>query len=287
MLNYTQLEALAAVIQTGSFDAAAQQLHVTQSAVSQRIKSLEEHIGTPLIKRGQPCEGTDTGHKLARHLSEVALLETRVTQTAPKAPHRLRIAVNADSLATWVLEALARHPDMQFEIVVDDQDHSAAWLERGEVSAVVTAKEKPPQGCDSISLGTMMYAPIASPEFVKKYFPMGVDNISLPKAPMLVFNNKDALQHIWIKQNFNIIHSGHVQQIPSTQGFIDAAILGMGWGLNPQSLVEPVLADGRVQRLVEGCDLPVPLFWQYPRLLKDGLSNLTESIVDISRYSME
>ncbi|CUH85856.1 LysR family transcriptional regulator ArgP [Thalassovita mediterranea] len=278
MLDYSQLETLATVLRLGSFEAAAQHLHVTQSAVSQRIRQLEERIGAPLVQRGTPCVGTETGKRLARHAQEVALMEARVTGAQPDPLARLRIAVNADSLGTWVLEALADVPDQLYEIVVDDQDHSSNWLRRGEVSAAITAQERPPQGCSSIPLGVMVYVASASPEFMQKYLPQPVDKSSLEAAPMLVFNKKDALQDIWIKQNFGVIHRKKSHTIPSTEGFVTAARLGLGWGMNPQVLVDEFLADGTLVRLVDNSDLPVPLFWQSPRHLTDSLAPITDAI---------
>ena len=103
MLDLAQLAALAAVHRRGSFDLAAADLHVTPSAVSQRIKALEEVTGTLLIRRGQHCTATPTGLRLIRHHDEIALLETTLGADLPnltQGPATLRIAVNADSLAT-------------------------------------------------------------------------------------------------------------------------------------------------------------------------------------------
>ncbi|CUH69082.1 putative HTH-type transcriptional regulatorc/MT2039 [Thalassovita autumnalis] len=287
MLDYTQLETLAAVLRLGSFDLAAAQLNITQSAVSQRIRQLEEHVGAPLVQRGSPCTGTEIGNRLARHLQEVALLEARVTGKAAGPAARMRIAVNADSLATWVLEALAQVPDHLYDVVVDDQDHSAEWLKRGEVSAAITSVANPPRGCESIPLGAMRYVASASPKYVQKHFQNGVDKSSIESAPFLVFNRKDKLQSTWIKQNFGIIHSTYFHQIPSTQGFVEAARLGLGWGMNPHGLVDNYLASGELVRLVAGSDLHVSLFWQHSRLFSDMLSPLTDAIRAVAKENLE
>ena len=75
MLDYLGLAALAAVVREGSFERAARKLHVTPSAVSQRIKQLEERTGQVLVQRGTPCTGTEAGRRLCLHLEQVALLE--------------------------------------------------------------------------------------------------------------------------------------------------------------------------------------------------------------------
>ena len=101
MLNpsdYPALAALAAVLRHGSFDAAARALSVTPSAISQRIKALEDRLGAPLVLRGTPCTGTATGLRLARHMEDLGLLEAQLaqdlgqdrTQNFPRAPCALR-----------------------------------------------------------------------------------------------------------------------------------------------------------------------------------------------------
>lgn len=286
MMDYAQLETLVAVLRRGSFEAAAADLNVTQSAVSQRIRQLEERVGIPLVQRGHPCTGTEMGLRLARHAEEVALLETRLLPTEQEAPARLRIAVNADSLASWILSALAMPRGLLFELVVDDQDHSAEWLKRGEVSAAVTSHPHPPQGCRSQPLGRMRYRATSSPDFFHRHFASGVDNSSIQAAPMLVFNSKDNLQHSWIKKYFDFIHRGNFHQIPSTQGFIEAQILGMGWGLNPESLIIEELRTGRLVELQKGAFLDVPLFWQYSRLLETALQPVSKAVLSVAREKL-
>ena len=75
MMDYAGLQALAAVLREGSFERAARKLHITPSAVSQRIKQLEERAGQVLVLRGQPCTGTEAGRRLCLHVEQVALLE--------------------------------------------------------------------------------------------------------------------------------------------------------------------------------------------------------------------
>lgn len=283
MLDYALLAALAAVIRTGSFERAAQQLHVTASAVSQRVKLLEERLGTVLVVRGQPCTGTPAGQRLCQHVERVRLLESELRDELPGleaagAPVALRIAVNADSLATWFVPAMAKVRGCLFDLVLDDQDHSADWLRRGEVLAAVTASERPVQGCDSHPLGALRYVATASPDFVRAHFAGGVDAAAIGRAPCLTFNRKDRLQERWMRQAFGADATPPTHWLPSSQAFVDGALAGLGWGMNPAALVAGHLDSGRLVALVPDCPLDVPLFWQRSRIASRTLATLTDAV---------
>lgn len=284
MLDYSALSALYAVVREGSFELAARALHVTPSAVSQRIRLLEERVGGALVVRGQPCLATDMGRRLCQHVDRVQLLEQALQGAlpalSPDGPARvnLPIAVNADSLATWfapALSAFAAQAPVLMDVSVDNEDHTTEWLRSGAVLAAVTATARPATGCNSQALGAMRYIAAASPAFLACHFSDGVTPGSLALAPSLVFNNKDELQARWVRR---LCHR-HVDlprhTLPSSQAFVTAALAGMGWGLHPQALIAPLLANGTLAELVPGTPLDVPLYWQETRVasvLLDGLS---------------
>lgn len=281
MLDYAQIQALATVLRAGSFDAAAAELNVTPSAISQRIRALEERIGTVLVIRSQPCAATEAGARLARHFEAVALLERGLEDDlgSPRAgAATVRIAVNADSLATWVLPALAVVPGLLFDIVVDDQDHSADLLRQGEVAAAITAHQAAVQGCTSMPLGRLRYIATASPGFIARWFPDGVTPDALARAPGLTFNTKDRLQSDWLRQAAGQRIGYPTHMIASSQGFVDAVLLGLGWGMNPEVLVREHLAAGRLLALIPGAPFDVALTWQVSRLTAGALLPLTRAI---------
>jgi LysR family transcriptional regulator (chromosome initiation inhibitor) len=285
MLDYAALSALAAVVREGSFERAAQALSVTPSAVSQRIRALEERVGCALVVRGQPCQATDTGRRLCQHVDRVRLLEQELQGSlpalAPEGVNRvaLPIAVNADSLATWfapAVAAFAADAPVLVELAVDDQDHTADWLRSGAVLAAVTGTARPPAGFNSRPLGAMRYLAAASPAFVARHFPQGVGAGSLARAPSLVFNTKDELQARWVRRlcHRDVELPRHV--LPSSHAFVTAGLAGMGWGLHPRALIASQLRDGSLVELVPDTPLDVPLFWQHARVassLVDGLSS--------------
>ena len=288
MLDYASLAALAAVVREGSFEAAARALHVTPSAVSQRIRLLEERMGCALVVRGQPCLATETGRRLCQHIDRVRLLEHELQGEVPTLEQNgglrvpLPIAVNADSLATWFAPALAAFAAdalVLMDVAVDNEDHTTEWLRSGRVLAAVTATARPAAGCNSRPLGAMRYLAAASPAFVQRYFAKGVGTSSLTRAPSLVFNTKDALQSRWVRR---LCHR-HVEiprhTLPSSQAFVSAAVAGMGWGLHPRSLIGSQLEDGSLVELIPHSALDVPLYWQQARVASSLLEGLTREVM--------
>lgn len=295
MLDYAALHALAAVVREGSFERAARALHVTPSAISQRVRLLEERVGCALVVRGQPCQPTDTGRRMCQHMDRVRLLEQELHDALPTlAPEggtrvALPVAVNADSLATWFTPALAAYAaqaPVLMAVSVDDQDHTGEWLRTGAVLAAVTGTARPAAGCNSQPLGTMRYLAAASPAFVALFFAEGVGAGSLAHAPSLVFNTKDELQARWVRR---LCHR-HVElprhTLPSSQAFVTAGLAGMGWGLHPEALIEPHLADGSLVELVPGQPLDVPLHWQTARAASGLLDGLTRQMVAAARVAL-
>ena len=284
MFDPAQLAALAAVHRRGSFDLAAAELHVTPSAISQRLKALEERAGTLLIRRGQPCAATTAGVRMIRHHDEVTLLERTLAIDLPHLSPRaatLRIAVNADSLATWVIPALAAVDGFLFDLVIDDQDTSQDWLKRGEVVAAITSHPGPLQGCDTIALGALRYRATASPDYMARWMPKGATTEALTAAPALTFSDKDKLQEQWVTRQSasNLRRSAFPShRLASSTGFVDACLAGLGWGLNPEPLVAPHLAAGRLVELVADTPLDVALHWQFSRLTAPAIAPLTRAI---------
>lgn len=293
MLDYSLVAAVAAVVREGSFERAAEALHVTPSAVSQRVKLIEERLGQPLVVRGQPCRATPAGEALCRHAERLRLMEHELAASVPGlqalesdtavAPPTLALAVNADSLATWFIAAaadVAAERGWLFDLRLEDQDHTAEQLLRGEVLAAVTALAAPLRGCRSRPLGALRYRATASPAFVARHFAQGVNAATLAAAPCLVYNRQDRLQHRWMAQQLGgPAPAAACHWLPSTQGFVDAARAGLGWGLNPEPLVREALAAGTLCEIVPGAVLDVPLHWQTLRAAEALLAPLTQAVV--------
>jgi LysR family transcriptional regulator, chromosome initiation inhibitor len=298
MLDESLLVAVAAVAREGSFERAARLLHVTPSAVSQRVRLLEERIGAALIVRGQPCAPTEIGARLCRHAELVSVLEAELRRELPVLPQEptdalhanLRIAVNADSLGTWFIGALrdfGRENATLLSLTLDDEDHTAEWLRRGHVLAAVTSLRAPVQGCRSRRLGALRYVATASPDFVRRWFSGGVTAESLSQAPSLLFDRHDRLQDLWARRQVRRDVHLPAHRLPSTRAFLDAALAGVGWGMNPLTLVQSHLKSGTLVQLVADTPVDVALHWQVTRLEVPVLGQLTRSVVQAAAVALE
>lgn len=260
-------ETVAVVVDEGTLDAAARRLHITPSAVSQRIKTLEEQLGRVVLVRSKPARPTEAGAAVVRLAREFALLEhDALTELGDDAGGRIAmpLAVNADSLGTWFLEPLARlaqrHP-VVFELHRDDQDFTAKLLESGTVMGAVTSRATPVSGCRATPLGVMRYRAVATPGFVSEWFADGVTAGALAVAPLVDFDRRDDLQSGWLTARGVDPARPPRHLVPASNDFATAVKLGLGWGLLPGFQSDAELADGRLVPLGDP-PIDVPLHWQ-------------------------
>lgn len=263
------LQALDAVIQKQSFAAAAQQLFITQPAVSSRIKQLESQFGQPLLIRTLPYKATPLGEKLLSLLRRTRLLEEHLLQEIhADAPARLSVALNRDSLEMWfinLLDELTLLEKINIDIITDDQDKTIDYFRQGLVSSCVSSYDKPLPGCECILLGYMDYLLVASPEFVARHFnPKRTLEKNLELAPILIFDNRDHLPEQYFNHFFKrSLIAGRYHTIPSVQGYKHFALHGYGYGLIPSLDITNELADGSLQEICPEKRWLMPLYWHY------------------------
>jgi LysR family transcriptional regulator, chromosome initiation inhibitor len=279
-LDAQQLAAFAAVIEHGSFDAAAARLHVTPSAVSQRIKGLEQRVGQVLVRREKPCVATHAGVPLVRLAAQTALLEAEALADMSGGSSertRVAIAVNADSMATWFTAVLPRLPEVLFDIRIEDQDHSARLLREGAVMGAVTTERTAVPGCRVLPLGVMRYVPVAAPSYAERYLRDGFTADAVACAPSLAWNRDDALQDLLLRRAFRRDIKRQVHYVPTAEGFGSAVRAGLGWGMFPESIADTHQADGSFVRISD-VHLDVPLFWQCWKLESSLVKTITEAV---------
>ncbi|MGV9722125.1 LysR family transcriptional regulator ArgP [Nocardia beijingensis] len=278
-LQLDQLRALDAVITEGTFDAAARRLSVTPSAISQRIKALEDAAGRILVQRTKPVRATESGLAVLRLAKQIQLLTgdtARELGGEPfEGPIRLPIAVNADSLETWVLPALARAPrGVYFEIHREDEEHTTRLLRDGTVMAAITSTAQPVQGCTATRLGAMRYRPMASPDFAATWFADGATAKSYAAAPVVLFDRKDDLQDRLLRRRSRTPLDPPRHYVPSSTAFATAVRLGLGWGMLPDLQTH----DDRLVSIDPGVVIDVPLYWQQWRLDSPALGAVAAAI---------
>lgn len=274
-----QLAAFAAVIELGSFDAAAAKLHVTPSAVSQRIKALEQRVGQVLVVREKPCRATPAGIPLLRLAAQMAVLESEALADmgggSSQRP-RMALAVNADSMASWFTGVFRRLPDVLFDIRIEDQDLSARFLREGVVMGAVTTERTPVSGCRVHPLGSMRYVPVASTEYMARHLPDGFTRDAAAVAPSLAWNRDDRLQDQLVRKAFRRDIARPVHFIPTAEGFGAAVRAGLGWGMYPEDLVDASFVP------ITEHHLDVPLFWQCWKLESLLVKAITDAVLGAS-----
>ncbi|GLV97802.1 LysR family transcriptional regulator ArgP [Streptomyces lavendulae] len=295
-LPLEQVRTLLAVVDEGTFDAAASALHVTPSAVSQRVKSLEQRTGRVLLMRTKPVRPTESGEVVIRFARQLARLERDARAELGMGaadglgPVRLPMAVNADSLATWFLPALTRvpqDPPVCFELYREDEGHTTALLREGQVMAAVTSSPDPVAGCTVRALGLVRYLAVASPGFAARHL-TGAPARDLCEAPLIVFDRRDELQDAFVR-GLTDGASGASRarhHVPTSEGFRDAVAAGLGWGLVPQTQADPLIRSGRLLELAPERPLDVPLYWQQWKLDSPALALVARVVAESAQESL-
>lgn len=285
-----QLKTFLAVIEEGTFDAAAEKLYVTPSAVSQRIKALETIIGRVLLQRVKPILPTESGKELLLLAKEVILLtnefENRL-DTSSRKIQSIPIAVNADSLGTWIIPALAKASEYaNFEIHREDEDYSTELLRDGTVMAAVTSSPKTIQGCKTTKLGSMRYRPMATAAFVKRWFPKGPTADTIRHAPVIIFDKKDKMQNLYINKFARASTNPPCHYIPSTSDFSSAVLASMGWGYISDLQFETLSKRHSLVELESGSSIKTTLYLQQWKLSSETLNNAMSVICKYAKDNL-
>ncbi|SDQ24472.1 LysR family transcriptional regulator ArgP [Microbacterium sp. cf332] len=291
------VETLAVILDEGSLDAAARRLHITPSAVSQRIRALERVAGQVLLVRSKPARATEAAHRFVRYARQLALLERDAFAGLDDVVTSVPLAVNADSLATWFLPPLARVAathGVVFDLHRDDQDFTAGLLESGTVTGAVTSRRIAVAGCRVSALGALRYEAVATPAFVDRWFPAsagadagwGPDADGLASAPVVDFDRRDELQTRWLRGAGVDAHTPPRHRVPASQDFATAVLLGLGWALLPTLQSRAHVERGELVRL-GGEDIVVPLYWQQWNLASPLLDAVADEVVLEARRVLE
>jgi LysR family transcriptional regulator (chromosome initiation inhibitor) len=312
------LECLAAIVEEGGFERAAQRLSITQSAVSQRLRALEAQVGTVLIVRSRPLKATSAGQLLLKHTKMLRLLradlERDLKELAPSSLRgaseegRISIAINADSIATWALQALTElaQQGLPLEIITDDQDFTQEWLREGQVLGCVTTLKQALRGCKVVALGAMEYVAVASPAFAQDRLakPAVAGSAARSKAPstavtpaltahnfrdvsFVAFNRKDDMQSEFVGKAFGLKRVTLKQLfVPSSEGQVRAVLAGWGVSVVPRLLAQGLMDQGLLVNVAPTYTLPIQLYWHCWNLESEVLDALTAALKQSSAQSL-
>ncbi|MDP2065353.1 MAG: LysR family transcriptional regulator ArgP [Burkholderiaceae bacterium] len=294
------LECLAAIVEEGGFERAAQRLSITQSAVSQRLRSLEAQVGTVLIVRSRPLKATAAGQLLLKHTRQLRLLradlERDMRELAPAAPggsreeERVSIAINADSVATWALGALTplAQQGLAMEIITDDQDFTHGWLRDGQVLGCVTTLKQALRGCKVLPLGAMRYVAVAQPDYAQKHCPKGLTAHNFRDIPFVAFNRKDDMQGEFVSKAFGLKRVLlHQLFVPSSEGQVRAVLAGWGVSVVPELLARGLIAQGSLVNVAPAHALPIQLYWHCWNLESEVLDALTRALTEAATQALQ
>ncbi|MFW5470506.1 ArgP/LysG family DNA-binding transcriptional regulator [Knoellia sp. CPCC 206435] len=280
-MNLEQVRALAAIGETGSFELAARRLHLTPSAVSQRVKALETSTGQVVVRRGSPCTLTEAGAVLVRFARQVELLEAESQEllgVTRAAPAEIPVAVNADSLDTWfapVLREASGWADTRLSLVIRDEDHTLDVLRHGEVVAAITSSADAVPGCRQVLLGAIRYVAVANPGLARRFSRGG--EVDWENLPVLRYDSRDDLQESYLAAR-GLSSTLPPSTVPSASGLRSAAVAGLGWILVPEVSVTAELADGRLVCLSDET-VEIPLYWHAWKAPSHRLARLTDAVV--------
>ncbi len=288
MLDYKLIEALFMVVQEGGFDKAARRLYLTQSAVSQRVKLLEEQTGQILLARTTPPRATVAGRRMITHYLQVRRLEDDLlditAEPATSAYTTMAVGVNGDSLATWFFDAVRPFLETNkvlLDLKVDDQDQTQRLLKNGEVIGCISTMSQPMQGCRMALLGQMVYRPVATAAFRQRWFPAGLVPEAVRQAPFLIFNRKDELHHKLFTQLFGQVPVPlPAHYLPSSQKFVDFIAGGLAYGMLPDQQSTGLRDQGHLVDLAPGAHVAVDLYWHCWNLKSDLLETLARQLVE-------
>ena len=293
------LECLAAIVEEGGFERAAQRLSITQSAVSQRLRALEAQVGTVLIVRSRPLKATSAGQLLLKHTKQLRLLradlERDLKELAPSSTggareeERISIAINADSIATWALPALNElaRQGLPLEIITDDQNFTHGWLREGQVLGCVTTLKQALRGCRVVPLGAMNYVAIALPAWAQAHCPKGLTPHNFRALPFIAFNRKDNMQTEFVSKAFGLKRVTLSQLfVPSSEGQVRAVLAGWGVSVVPELLARGLLAQGQLVNVAPGHTLPIQLYWHCWNLESEVLDALNAALTQAAAQAL-
>lgn len=256
MPSYNGLRAFEAVVRLGGVRAAADELHVTQSAVSHLLRQLEDMLGAPLLKRvGRKVQPTLDGERLATGLLEgFTRIHTAVTSVAhPVRGTRLTVSCLPSVAARWMVPRLAdfrnSYPDIQLHIHYSGKGSTLST--NPGVDLLITWFDGDYRGHGTASrLFDGSTYPICSPLYLDCF-----GSIREPDDLLrvdLLHDETDASWRTWFRAHNLSVPIRDSDPIYEDFNLMSIALLaGHGVALSPVTLLKPELENGMLLRLFD------------------------------------
>lgn len=254
-----ELEAFKAVVSTMNFSKAAEHIHITQPALSQRIQSLEHALGMTLFIRDRKgARLTEAGLRLLRycqlkdHLEEELLNDLGMTKDGKLGGH-LRIAAYSSVLTSAIMPSLAEllreNPAIHFEFTCHETKDLPEILEHGEADFIVLDHVLEKNNIEALYLAEEQYILVGNSQFPDK-------NVFLDCNP------EDRLTQDFLKNQGRELTAIKRSYVHSIEGIIKGVELGLGQGVIPKHL----LPEGSKLKPIRGLKpLKVPVVLHYYR----------------------
>lgn len=293
-IDYKLLKALSVVVQEGGFEKASHLLHISQSAVSQRVKLLEEQTGQVLLTRTSPPHPTFFGRQMIKHYQQVKLLEADLFESIEVTPREgfitFSIGINVDSLATWFLDAVGaflKKERVLLDLVVDDQAYTHRLLRDGKVGGCISSRPEPMQGCRVAYLGSINYHLLSTPSFARQWLPNGLTREAIQRAPILVYNRKDESHKQLIEKALGEVPAQlTAHYVPAVERFTDFIASGLACGMCDITADEScmrMLDQGTLVDLAPSHYVKLKLYWHCWNLKSTLLDRFSTILVEKTR----
>jgi DNA-binding transcriptional LysR family regulator len=271
--EFNELRAFASIVQQRSFVRAAAELGVSPSSLSQTLRGLEERLGVRLLNRTTrsvaPTEvGSRLFERLAPTFSELDAAVDEVGRSRGKAAGVLRInssrPVGLSLLGPWIGRFLAAHPEVVLDIVLDD---TLTDIVAGRFDAGIRLGECLDRDMVALKLSPpLQMAAVAAPEYFVRH--------GVPESP------RDLHRHSCINwrrptdgsvYRWEFVKGGRQLEVSVTGPLVvndiglalRAALDGVGIAYLFDDQVEPWLAQGALQRVLEAWSPRFPGFYLY------------------------
>ena len=270
-LDADQLDAFWHVAQAGGFHAAAEVLHLSQPAVTQRIRALETALGRRLfVRAGRGVALSDAGRTLMRHCRQIRQAEEELRQAlgdgAGGLAGRLAIAAGKAEGLAWVVPALAElgaaHPALAIALTLADPMEPAARLEGALVDAVVCEVPTRRAGLVATKLAEVDYLLVASPTLAAGW-PEEPPLAAVLARRAIDFGATDRITLDHLARCYPGADLSGLRRhfVDDTQAILAMAEAGGGFAVLPRALVGAALRAGGLQAFWPEIVSRRPLYW--------------------------